>query len=353
MTNATLLRDMTVMITGGTGSFGNAVVHHLLGARCKEVRIFSRDEAKQEAMRRELNEERLRFYIGDVRDIKTVDRAMRGVDLVFHAAALKQVPSCEFFPDQAILTNIVGSQNVLDSAIDNGVRRVVCLSTDKAVYPVNAMGMTKALMEKTVQAKARALGEDARTVLACVRYGNVLYTRGSVAPVFVAQILAGRPITVTNPDMTRYLLTLAEAIGLVEFALANAHQGDLFIRKSPACTVATLAAALKQLFAADTPVRVIGVRHGEKIHETLASFQEVARAEDMGEFLRVPMDDRDLNYDSYTDQGRRERAKARDYTSADTRQLDVGETAKKLREAPELRAELARHAQGPRASKRR
>ena len=353
MSSATLFGDMTVMITGGTGSFGNAVVRHLLRARCKEVRIFSRDEAKQEAMRRTLNDGRLGFYIGDVRDIKTVDRAMRGVDLVFHAAALKQVPSCEFFPDQALLTNVIGSQNVLESAIDNGVKRVVCLSTDKAVYPVNAMGMTKALMEKTVQAKARALGDGAATVLACVRYGNVLYTRGSVAPVFVAQILGRWPITITSPDMTRYLLTLAEAIGLVEFALANARQGDLFIRNSPACTVATLAAALKQLFAADTPVRVIGVRHGEKIHETLATFQEVARADDIGEFLRVPMDDRDLNYDSYTGEGRRERAKARDYTSADARQLDVAATVRKLRETPELRAELAQHAQGRRKSRRR
>ena len=338
---ARLIRDKCVLITGGTGSFGSAVLRHLLAAGCREVRIFSRDEAKQEAMRRALNEPRVQFYLGDVRDIRTVDRTMAGVDMVFHAAALKQVPSCEFFPDQALLTNVIGSQNVLDSAIAHGVKRIVCLSTDKAVYPVNAMGMTKALMEKTVQAKARALGDHAATVLACVRYGNVLYTRGSAAPMFVDQIVNNRPITVTDPAMTRYLLTLAEAIGLVEFALSHARQGDLFIRKSPACTVATFAEALKTLFDSNVPIRCIGVRHGEKIHETLATFQETARAQDMGDYLRVPMDDRDLNYDNY-EGGEPQRAQAQDYTSANTEQLDLERTVAKLREVPEICAEIER-----------
>jgi len=348
---AGLLADKCVLITGGTGSFGNEVVLRLLAGGCREVRIFSRDELKQETMRRKLNEQRLAFYIGDVRDIRTVDRAMKGVDMVFHAAALKQVPSCEFFPDQALLTNVNGSQNVLDSAIEHGVKQVVCLSTDKAVYPVNAMGMTKALMEKTVQAKARALGARAATVLSCVRYGNVLYTRGSAVPIFIEQIVDNRPITVTNPAMTRYLLTLGEAIGLVEFALLNAHQGDLFIRKSPACRVDTLADALKQLFNSKVPVNVIGVRHGEKIHETLATFPEYARSEDMGDFLRVPMDDRDLNYDSYTGKGERGRAAAEDYTSANTEQLDVERSAEKLSQVPEI-ATLLKSRDGASASKK-
>ncbi len=346
-----LLNEKCVLITGGTGSFGNEVVLRLLAGGCREVRIFSRDELKQETMRRSFNEPRLHFHIGDVRDIRTVDRAMRGVDMVFHAAALKQVPSCEFFPDQALLTNVNGSQNVLDSAIENGVKQVVCLSTDKAVYPVNAMGMTKALMEKTVQAKAHALGAQAGTVLSCVRYGNVLYTRGSAAPLFVSQILDKRPITITNPAMTRYLITLGEAIGLVEFALLNARQGDLFIRKSPACRVDTLAEALKRIFSSDVPISVIGVRHGEKIHETLATFQEYARAEDMDDYLRVPMDDRDLNYDSYTAKGERGRASAEDYTSANTRQLDVDGTAAKLVEVPEIGA-ILRSREGPPAARK-
>jgi len=346
-----LLADKCVLITGGTGSFGNEVVLRLLAAGCREVRIFSRDELKQETMRRRLNEAKLRFYIGDVRDIRTVDRAIKGVDMLFHAAALKQVPSCEFFPDQALLTNVNGSQNVLDSAIEHGVKQVVCLSTDKAVYPVNAMGMTKALMEKTVQAKARALGSRSSTILSCVRYGNVLYTRGSAAPLFVEQILDNKPITITNPAMTRYLLTLGEAIGLVEFALSHARQGDFFIRKSPACRVDTLAEALKRLFNSNVPINVIGVRHGEKIHETLATFQEYARSEDMGDFLRVPMDDRDLNYDSYTAQGERSRASAEDYTSANTEQLDVKQTAAKLAEVPELDAILKSRANTPAAGR--
>lgn len=325
-----------LLITGGTGSFGNAFVRRLLKTDCDEIRILSRDEAKQEFMRRDLRDERLRFHVGDVRDRNTVDRAMPGVEFVFHAAALKQVPSCEFFPDQALLTNVIGSQNVLESAAHYGVRQVVCLSTDKAVYPVNAMGMTKALMEKTVQAKARSLGDDAGTIMSCVRYGNVLYTRGSVVPVFVNQILAGERLTITSPTMTRFLLTLAEAIDLIEFALTNSQQGDLYVRRSPACTVMTLAEALKQIFASDVPVDVFGVRPGEKIHETLATFQEAARSEDLGSYMRIPMDARDLNYHSYTDEGHKERSEGEDYTSANTEQLDVQKTVDVLLRIPEI-----------------
>ena len=333
-----MFENKKILITGGTGSFGNAVVGKLMVNGCEEIRIFSRDEAKQDMMRRQLPDPRLRFHIGDVRDKKTVDRAMRGVDFVFHAAALKQVPSCEFFPDQAILTNVIGSQNVLDSAIEHGVPHVVCLSTDKAVQPVNAMGMTKALMEKTVQAKARSLGQGADTLLSCVRYGNVIYTRGSVIPLFVTQILGGGPVTMTNPGMTRFLLRLADAIDLVEFALLNSDQGDLFIRRSPACTVATLAEALKEIFESDVSVNTIGVRHGEKIHETLATFEEVSRSEDMGDFMRVPMDDRDLNYSGFLEEGHTELIEAEDYTSANTVQLDVQGTVDILRKVPEIEA---------------
>lgn len=329
-----------ILITGGTGSFGNAFVSRLLKTACDEIRILSRDEAKQEFMRRELQDDRLRFHIGDVRDRRSVDRAVRGVEYVFHAAALKQVPSCEFFPDQALLTNVIGSQNVLESAVDHRVRHVVCLSTDKAVYPVNAMGMTKALMEKTVQAKARSLGENAHTILSCVRYGNVLYTRGSVVPVFVDQILAGQPLTVTNPAMTRFLLSLTDAIGLVEFALTNNRQGDLYIRRSPACTLTTLAEALKKIFASDVPVNVFGIRPGEKIHETLATFQEVARSEDIGSFMRVPMDSRDLNYHSYTDEGRKGQGEVEDYTSANTEQLDIEGTIGVLLQVTEIQEKI-------------
>lgn len=330
----------TVVITGGTGSFGNALLNLLLKSSIKQIRIFSRDELKQEHMRIRLNDPRLRFYIGDVRDRVSLDKAMGGVDYVFHAAALKQVPSCEFFPMQAVQTNVLGSANVIEAAMANRVRRLVCLSTDKAVYPVNAMGMTKALMEKATIAAARAAGQD-DTILAAVRYGNVMCSRGSVIPLFIEQIKAGKPLTITVPEMTRFLLPLPHAIELVTFAFEHAHQGDLFVKKAPACTVADLAQALKNLFASDVPVRVIGMRHGEKIYETLATREELAKAEDMGDYYRVPMDDRDLNYGKYFTEGDTREPTLDDYHSHNTEQLDVARVEQLLLSLPEVRAELA------------
>lgn len=333
-------RDKVVLITGGTGSFGHAFLDFLLPQGCREIRIFSRDELKQEQMRIEYANPILRFYLGDVRDRQSIDDAMHGVDCVFHAAALKQVPSCEFFPMQAVMTNVIGSHNVVESAIHHGVRRVVCLSTDKAVYPVNAMGMTKALMEKVSQAAARTLGGSATTTLSSVRYGNVMYSRGSVIPLFIRQIRENRPITVTVPEMTRFLLPLPQAIELVAFAFEHANQGDLFIRKAPACTVEDLALALKNLFRSETPVRIIGMRHGEKIYETLATREELARAEDMGDYYRVPMDDRDLNYGKYFTEGDTLGAHLNDYTSHNTERLDVAAVEALLLTLPEVRGEL-------------
>ena len=358
----TLLDGKSVLVTGGTGSLGQAVVRRLLTGELgtpSQITVFSRDEAKQHDMRlsylhrREATDdviyrnfrELLRFRIGDMRDHVSVLQAVRGADVVVHAAALKQVPTCEYFPTEAVRTNLLGTENLI-RAISNrasSVGRVVGISTDKACKPINVMGMTKAVMERML---VQANVECPRTVFSCVRYGNVLYTRGSAAPLFVEQIRAEKPITITDPKMTRYLLTLDEAIGLVEFALINARQGDLFIRKSPACRVDTLANALKRLFDSEVPVKVIGVRHGEKIHETLASFQEYARAEDMGDFLRVPMDDRDLNYDSYTAKGQRDRGEAEDYTSANTEQLNVKQTAAKLEDVAEIQDARRLHAAG-------
>ncbi|HNQ57286.1 MAG: UDP-glucose 4-epimerase [Rhodocyclaceae bacterium] len=330
----------TVLITGGTGSFGNALLDTLKSSGVREVRIFSRDELKQEHMRIRHADPRLRFYIGDVRDRASLDGVMGGVDYVFHAAALKQVPSCEFFPMQAVLTNVVGSANVIESAIAHAVARVVCLSTDKAVYPANAMGMTKALMEKMAHAAARA--QDAgTTVLSSVRYGNVMCSRGSVIPLFMQQICAGKPLTVTVPEMTRFLLPLPQAIELVTFAFCHANQGDLFVRKAPACSVRALAQALQNLFAVSVPVRVIGMRHGEKIYETLATREELAKAEDMADYYRVPMDDRDLNYGKYFTEGDTRERELEDYTSHNTEQLDVGSVERLLLTLPEVRAELA------------
>lgn len=329
----------TALISGGTGSFGNALLDLLLKSSIKQIRIFSRDELKQEHMRIRLNDPRLRFYIGDVRDRASLDKAMVGVDYVFHAAALKQVPSCEFFPMQAVQTNVLGSSNVIESALANGVRRLVCLSTDKAVYPVNAMGMTKALMEKTTIAAARAAGSD-DTIIASVRYGNVMCSRGSVIPLFIEQIKAGKPLTLTVPEMTRFLLPLPHAIELVTFAFEHARQGDLFVKKAPACTVADLAQALKNLFASDVPVRVIGMRHGEKIYETLATREELAKAEDMGDYYRVPMDDRDLNYGKYFTEGDIREPTMDDYHSHNTERLNVEEVESLLLSLPEVRAEL-------------
>lgn len=331
----------TVLITGGTGSFGNALLDLLRSGTIREIRIFSRDELKQEQMRIRYADPRLKFYIGDVRDRDSLDRAMCGVDFVFHAAALKQVPSCEFFPMQAVQTNIVGSANVIESAIRRGVSRIVCLSTDKAVYPVNAMGMTKALMEKVTVAAARAIDSD-RTVLSSVRYGNVMCSRGSVIPLFIEQIRAHKPLTVTVAEMTRFLLPLTQAIELVTFAFQHANQGDLFVRKAPACTVDALAQALKNLFASNVPVQVIGMRHGEKIYETLATREELAKAEDMGDYYRVPMDDRDLNYGKYFTEGDTRESSIDDYTSHNAERLDVAGVERLLLTLPEVLTELER-----------
>lgn len=343
-------KDKTILITGGTGSFGHALLDRLIGADFREVRIFSRDELKQEHMRIKLQNDRVRFYIGDVRDRDGVDSAMEGVDYVFHAAALKQVPSCEFFPMQAVMTNIAGSENVLESAVKHGVSRVVCLGTDKAVYPVNAMGMTKALMEKVMQAKARS-HKQSKTIVSGVRYGNVMCSRGSVIPLFMKQILEGQPISITAPEMTRFLLPLREAIDLVLFAFERAQPGDILVRKAPACTVADLAEALKNLAGAKTPIKLIGVRHGEKIHETLATREELRRSEDLGDYYRVRMDDRDLNYEKYFTEGERSTAADTDYTSENTKRLSVADTEKLLRTLPEVTSALlsqaapnARHA---------
>lgn len=329
----------TVLITGGTGSFGHEFLDYLKPLGCQEVRIFSRDELKQEHMRVALADAKIKFYIGDVRDRVSVDNVMRSVDYVFHAAALKQVPSCEFFPMQAVLTNVTGSHNVIESAMAHGVQRLVCLSTDKAVYPVNAMGMTKALMEKVTQAAARA-GGNGGTILSSVRYGNVMASRGSVIPLFIKQIAQNKPLTLTVPEMTRFLLPLPLAIELVAFAFNHGQQGDLFVRKAPACTVANLAQALKNLFHSDVPIQVIGIRHGEKIYETLATREELSKAEDMGDYYRVPMDDRDLNYSKYFTQGDTSESTLEDYTSHNTEQLDVAAVEALMLTLPEVREAL-------------
>jgi len=334
------LNNKSVLITGGTGSFGKTMVNHLLSKECGEIRILSRDEEKQDAMRNELNLPNIKFYIGDIRDRASVDDAMKGVDMVFHAAALKQVPSCEFFPMQAVQTNISGSQNVLMSAVENQVSSVVCLSTDKAVYPVNAMGMSKAMMEKVAQSICRNLGEH-DTVISCVRYGNVMYSRGSVIPLFIRQIKANKPITITNPKMTRFLMPLREAVDLVEFAFTHAKQGDLFVKKAPACTVDDLAEAVKRLFESEVPVKVIGTRHGEKLYETLANVEELARSEDMGDYYRVSMDARDLNYGKYFTEGDLKESALEDYHSHNTYRLSIKEIEELLLSLPEVRVEIA------------
>lgn len=325
----------TVLVTGGTGSFGSTMVRRLLSRNVGEVRVLSRDEAKQDEMRRSLSDIRTRFYVGDVRDYSSVADSMRGVDLVFHAAALKQVPSCEFFPDQAVRTNITGSANVINAAAEAGVKSVICLSTDKAVYPINAMGMTKALMEKTVQAFARN-NPKSSTVVSIVRYGNVLYSRGSVVPLFVEQAEKGKPLTITDPRMTRFLMSLEESVELVEHAMANAASGDLFVRKAPASTVHDLATAVATVFGVEPKLVTLGIRHGEKLYETLLSREEMANAEDRGAFYRVPLDTRSLNYGLFFDPGDRRQADFDDYTSHNTTRLDVGAVASLLAKLPEF-----------------
>ena len=331
-----------VLITGGTGSFGKTMLADMLERDIEEVRILSRDEEKQDALRNQLRDERIKYYVGDIRDRGAVDRAMAGVDAVFHAAALKQVPSCEFFPHEAVLTNIQGSENVIRSAIAAETKSVVCLSTDKSVFPVNAMGMSKALMEKTAQAAARELGARGATKISAVRYGNVMYSRGSAIPLFVQQIKSGRPITVTEPTMTRFLMPLRDSVALVHHAFENANQGDLFIKKAPASTIGVLVTALKELFdASDHPTEVIGWRHAEKLYETLASAQELANSEDMGDYYRIILDMRDLNYRPYYTEGKSETAQREDYHSHNTEQLDVAGVKELLLTLPEIQAELA------------
>ncbi|NLH69655.1 MAG: SDR family NAD(P)-dependent oxidoreductase [Brooklawnia sp.] len=330
------LEGSTVAITGGTGSFGSTMARHLLDRGVAQVNIFSRDEAKQDDMRRRFNDERMRFFLGDVRDESSVAPAMRGVDFVFHAAALKQVPSCEFFPQQAVYTNVTGSFHVMRAAANAGVKSLVCLSTDKAVYPVNAMGMSKALMEKTAQAFARNYPESQMTV-SVTRYGNVMYSRGSVIPLFVSQIQKGEPLTLTEPSMTRFLMSLADSVDLVDHAFSHAQPGDLFIKKAPASTVDVLARAVASLLGNDDPeIRVIGFRHGEKLHETLLSREEIGKASDEGDYFRVPLDARSLQYELYFDEGKQTISRDTDYTSENTHRLDVDETKRLLLRLPEM-----------------
>lgn len=329
-----------ILVTGGTGSFGHTVARKLLESDVAEIRIFSRDEAKQDLMRHEVRDGRLRFYVGDVRDFDSVERATRDVDFIFHAAALKQVPSCEFFPMEAVRTNVHGSENVVRAADRNGVKSVVCLSTDKAVYPVNAMGMSKAMMEKVAQSYGLN-NPHAATTVSCVRYGNVMYSRGSVIPLFINQLKSGKNITVTNPDMTRFMMSLAHSVDLVEFAFHNAHQGDLFVRKARATSIATLAQAVLNLFRSTARVEVIGTRHAEKLSEALATREELSRAHDMGDYFRVAADNRDLNYNLYFDEGNVEQHSFEDYDSHTVEQMDVPAVERLLLTLPEVRRELA------------
>ncbi|MCC8398130.1 MAG: polysaccharide biosynthesis protein [Rickettsia endosymbiont of Labidopullus appendiculatus] len=320
--------DKILMITGGTGSFGNTVMKRLLETNIKEIRIFSRDEKKQEDMRIAFNNPKLKFYIGDVRNYDSIYYAMKNVNYVFHAAALKQVPSCEFYPMEAIRTNVLGAENMMNAAIANGVQRVVVLSTDKAVYPINAMGLSKAMMEKLVISKARVSSKK-ETVLCCTRYGNVMASRGSVIPLFVNQIKEGKPLTITNPNMTRFLMSLEDSVNLVLYAFEHGQQGDIFVQKSPASTIEVLARALKELFSANNEIRLIGIRHGEKLYESLVGCEEMIKAKDLGNYYRIPADNRDLNYSKFYVEGDLNTAALSDYTSANTERLNI-EQVKKL-----------------------
>jgi UDP-N-acetylglucosamine 4,6-dehydratase len=324
-----MFKGKTLLITGGTGSFGNAVMRRFLNTEIKEIRIFSRDEKKQDDMRKLYNNDKLKFYIGDVRDIASIKNAMHGVDYVFHAAALKQVPSCEFFPIEAVKTNILGTDNVLTAAIESKVKKVICLSTDKAAYPINAMGISKAMMEKVFVAKSKTVDPE-DTLICGTRYGNVMASRGSVIPLFVEQIKAGKPITVTDPKMTRFLMSLEEAVELVIFAFEKAHAGDIMVQKSPASTVGDLAQALREIFKVSNEIKVIGTRHGEKLYETLLTHEEHSVAIDMGRFYRVPADKRDLNYDKYFVEGAPQLSSEKDYNSHNTQLLSVEEIKVKL-----------------------
>jgi len=334
-----MFKDKVLLITGGTGSFGNAVLKRFLNTDIGEIRIFSRDEKKQDDMRRFYKNDKIKFYIGDVRDLASVKNAMYGVDYVFHAAALKQVPTCEFFPLEAVKTNVLGTDNVLTAAIECGVKKVICLSTDKAVYPINAMGISKAMMEKVFIAKSRTVSPD-KTLICGTRYGNVMASRGSVIPLFVQQIKSGQPLTVTNPNMTRFLMSLDEAIDLVLFAFEHAQSGDIFVQKAPACTIGDLAQALKEIFDADNEIKIIGTRHGEKLYETLLSKEEFLVAEDLGRYYRVPADNRDLNYDKYFVQGDERLSLGQEYNSNNTERLNVEQIKEKLLALDYIQEEL-------------
>ncbi len=340
-----MFKGKTLLITGGTGSFGNAVLDRFLNTDIGEIRIFSRDEKKQDDMRHHYqsicpeNSNKIKFFIGDVRDLASVKNAMHGVDYIFHAAALKQVPSCEFFPLEAVKTNVIGTDNVLTAAIDAGVKKVICLSTDKAAYPVNAMGTSKAMMEKVIVAKSRTVSPD-KTSICCTRYGNVMCSRGSVIPLFIDQIKAGKPLTVTEPGMTRFIMSLEEAVELVVFAFKNAESGDIMVQKAPACTIEVLANAVKELFGVNNEIKVIGIRHGEKMYETLLTNEECAGAIDMGDFYRVPADNRDLNYDKYFKDGNINRNPLTEFNSNNTELLSIDEVKEKLLSLKYIREEL-------------
>ena len=334
-----IFSDKVLLITGGTGSFGHAVLQRFLDTDIREIRIFSRDEKKQDDMRRRYQNDKIQYYIGDVRNPSSIEDAMHGVDYIFHAAALKQVPSCEFFPVEAVQTNVLGTDHVLRAAIRAGVKKIVCLSTDKAAYPINAMGISKAMMEKVVLSKSRTVDES-KTVICCTRYGNVMCSRGSVIPLFIQQIREGKPLTVTNPEMTRFLMSLDEAVDLVLFAFEHAHTGDLFIQKAPASTIGDLAEGVRELFHADNPIRIIGTRHGEKLYETLMTAEERVKAIDMGRYFRIPRDERSLNYEKYFSAGDDAINTTVPYTSSNTEQLDVEAVKRTLLKVPYVRDAL-------------
>ena len=334
-----MFKDKILLITGGTGSFGNAVMERFLNTEIKEIRIFSRDEKKQDDMRKLYKNDKLKFYIGDVRDLASVKNAIYGVDYIFHAAALKQVPSCEFFPLEAVKTNVLGTDNVLTAAIECGIKKVICLSTDKAAYPINAMGISKAMMEKVFVAKSKTVSSD-RTLICGTRYGNVMASRGSVIPLFIQQIKSGQPLTVTDPDMTRFLMNLEEAVELVVFAFENANAGDIMVQKSPASTVGDLAQAVKELFNADNDIKVVGTRHGEKLYETLLTREENMVADDMGGFYRVPADKRDLNYDKYYVEGDEKLSSEEEYNSHNTERLNIEQIKARLLALDYVKEEL-------------
>jgi UDP-glucose 4-epimerase len=334
-----MFKGKTLLITGGTGSFGNAVLNRFLDSDIAEIRIFSRDEKKQDDMRIHYNNDKIKFYIGDVRNPESIRDVISGVDYIFHAAALKQVPSCEFFPMEAVRTNVIGTDNVLNAAIEAGVKNVVCLSTDKAAYPINAMGTSKAMMEKVIVAKSRNV-DSSKTTISCTRYGNVMASRGSVIPLFVEQLKKGKDLTITDPKMTRFLMNLDEAVDLVIFAFKNANQGDLFVQKSPASTIEDLAKALQELFPSKSKIKTIGTRHGEKAHETLLTREERAKSEDLGSYYRVPADTRDLNYGKFFDEGDKTITKNEEYTSENTERLNISSIKKKLLTVSYIEEEL-------------